>query len=72
MLNPQDLQRLIEIITEEVVAAQRRAVGASSQCACHAVVDDCCPDRLRGVLDAGASRIGLHAAAGRRPAVAQA
>ncbi len=62
MLNPGDLQRLIEIITEEVVAAQRTPPGG--QCACHAVMSDCCPDRLRGVLDAGAARLGLHAAGG--------
>jgi deoxyribose-phosphate aldolase len=64
MLNPNDLQRLVEIITEEVVTAQRRAASHPSQCSCHAVLYDCCPDRLRGVLDAGASRIGLHATGG--------
>src|SRR5882672_6945798 len=64
MLNPGDLQRLVEIITEEVVTAQRRAAAQPSQCSCHAVLYDCCPDRLRGVLDAGASRIGLHATGG--------
>ena len=62
MLNPGDLKRLIEIITEEVMAAQR--AQPAGQCACHAVLYDCCPDRLRGVLDAGAARIGLHAAGG--------
>ena len=60
MLNPQDLQRLVEIITEEVMAAQRGA-GTAGPCACHAVRADCCPDRLRTVLDAGATRLGLHA-----------
>lgn len=60
MLNPQDLQRLVEIITEEVVAAQRTAVTAGP-CACHAVRSDCCPDRLRTMIDAGATRLGLHA-----------
>lgn len=64
MLNPNDLERLVEIITEEVVMAQRRAASPPSQCSCHAVLYDCCPDRLRGVLDAGASRIGLHATGG--------
>src|SRR6187397_3121047 len=64
MLNPNDLQRLVEIITEEVVSAQRRAASQPSQCSCHAVLYDCCPDRLRGVLDAGASRLGLHATGG--------
>jgi deoxyribose-phosphate aldolase len=63
MLNPNDLQRLVELITEEVIAAQtpRQPGGA---CACHAVAADCCPDRLRGVLDAGASRLGMHAPGG--------
>jgi deoxyribose-phosphate aldolase len=70
MLNPQDLQRLVEIITEEVMAAQRRASSAPAQCSCHAVLYDCCPDRIRGVLDAGATRIGLHATGGAAGSVA--
>ena len=70
MLNAQDLQRLVEIITEEVMAAQRRAAASPAQCSCHAVLYDCCPDRLRGVLDAGASRIGLHATGGAAGTVA--
>jgi deoxyribose-phosphate aldolase len=63
VLNPQDLQRLIDIITEEVMAAQARPAAGVS-CACHSVLVDCCPDRLRGVLDAGATRLGLHATGG--------
>jgi deoxyribose-phosphate aldolase len=70
MLNPPDLQRLVEIITEEVMNAQRRASSAPAQCSCHAVLYDCCPDRIRGVLDAGASRIGLHATGGAAGGVA--
>lgn len=70
MLNPQDLQRLVEIITEEVMSAQRRASSAPAQCSCHAVLYDCCPDRIRGVLDAGASRIGLYATGGSAGGVA--
>ena len=34
------------------------------------MLDDCCPDRLRGVLDAGATRLGLHAAGGAAGGVA--
>jgi deoxyribose-phosphate aldolase len=34
------------------------------------VLDDCCPDRLRGVLDAGATRVGLYAAGGAPAGVA--
>jgi deoxyribose-phosphate aldolase len=64
MLNPQDLQRLVEIITEEVMKAQRGGATSPSHCSCHAVLYDCCPDRLRGVIDAGATRIGLHASGG--------
>jgi deoxyribose-phosphate aldolase len=61
-VNPQDLQRLIDIITEEIVAAQ--AHGVSTRCTCHAVISDCCPSRLRGVLEAGATRLGVHAVGG--------
>jgi deoxyribose-phosphate aldolase len=64
VLSPQDLQRLIDIITEEVIAAQAPGAARSSTCACHSVLVDCCPDRLRGVLDAGATRLGLHATGG--------
>ena len=64
MLNPQDLQRLIDIITEEVIAAQARAAGVVAvRLPCRRCID-CCPDRLRGVLDAGATRLGLHATGG--------
>jgi deoxyribose-phosphate aldolase len=65
-----DLQRLIEIVTDEVVAALRGAAGPSGladrtqTCTCHAVLYDCCPDRLRGVLEAGATRLGMHATGG--------
>jgi deoxyribose-phosphate aldolase len=56
-----ELQRLIDLIVSEMALATSRP---KSRCACHSVVDDCCPDRLRGVLDAGATRVGLHAAGG--------
>jgi deoxyribose-phosphate aldolase len=64
-VNPQDLQRLIDIIAEELIAAQGPGAGAiQTRCSCHSVVSDCCPSRLRGVIDAGATRLGLHAAGG--------
>ena len=56
-----DLSRLIALIAEEVLAASRRPVPT---CACHAVAADCCPTRVQGVVDAGAERLGLRAAAG--------
>ncbi len=70
MLNPQDLQRLIDMITEEVLAVQGVRTQSPRQCNCHTVRLDCCPERLRGVLDAGASRIGVHATGGAPDGVA--
>jgi deoxyribose-phosphate aldolase len=62
-----ELQRLIDIIVQEVSAAPFASRG---RCACHSVLDDCCPDRLRGVIDAGATRVGVHASGGAPVAVA--
>ena len=62
-----ELQRLIDVIVAEMAAAGARA---QTRCQCHAVVDDCCPDRLRGVIDAGATRVGVHASGGAPSGVA--
>ena len=61
-MQPPDIQRLIQIIVEEIAAASQ--AQAPSRCDCHSVLYECCPDRLRGVLDAGATRIGLYAGGG--------
>src|SRR5213594_1264190 len=63
----EELQRLIDIIVAEMAVATGRP---RTLCACHAVLDDCCPDRLRGVLDAGATRVGVHARGGAPASVA--
>jgi len=60
-LESADLARLIDIITEEVLLAGR---APAVRCHCHSVIEDCCPARVRGVLDAGAARLGVHAAGG--------
>jgi deoxyribose-phosphate aldolase len=65
-----DIRRLIDIITSEVIAATRQPATIGGTCACHATQIDCCPDRLRGVIDAGATRIGLHATGGAATSVA--
>jgi len=62
-----ELQRLIDLIVSEMALATARP---RARCSCHSVVDDCCPDRLRGVLDAGATRVGLHAVGGAPAGVA--
>jgi len=60
-VNRDELQRIIDVIVQELAGAGTRP---SLRCACHGVLDDCCPDRLSGVLDAGATRVGVHAAGG--------
>lgn len=61
-MQPLDLQRLIQIIVEEIAASE--STPAPARCSCHSLLYECCPDRLRGVLDAGATRLGLHATGG--------
>jgi len=62
-----ELQRLIDIVVAEMAASHLRP---QRRCACHSVLDDCCPDRLRGVIDAGATRVGVHATGGAPAGVA--
>ena len=64
-----DYRRVIELILEELVAA---GAVAPSRCQCHGFTFECCPDRVRGVLDAGATRLGLHARDGGENTVASA
>jgi deoxyribose-phosphate aldolase len=67
-MQPGEIERLIRIVVEEMAAAGRG--GAPTRCGCHAVLYECCPDRIRGILDAGAERIGLHASGGSTGSVA--
>lgn len=62
-----ELQHLVDLIVSELMAARQRP---QSRCACHSVLDDCCPDRLQGVIDAGATRVGLYAGGGAPAGVA--
>lgn len=57
-----ELRRLVDIIVQEIARANLAA--PAGRCSCHAVQADCCPDRLRGVVDAGATRVGVHAIGG--------
>lgn len=56
-----DIKRVIEIILHELAAA---GAVAPARCACHGFAFECCPHQVRGVVEAGASRLGLHAAGG--------
>jgi len=65
-MNQDELRHLIDIIVQEMMAATRPGV----RCQCHGVLDDCCPDRLGGGLDAGATRVGVYATGGAPTGVA--
>jgi deoxyribose-phosphate aldolase len=56
-----DIKRVIDIILQELAAA---GAVAPARCACHGFAFDCCPQQVRGVVAAGAERLGLHAAGG--------
>ena len=56
-----ELQRLINLIVQELSAVP---AVQGQRCSCHSVNSDCCPTRLQGVIDAGASRVGVLAAGG--------
>ncbi len=56
-----DIRRVIDIILQELAAA---GAVAPTRCACHGFAFDCCPGQVSGVVAAGASRLGLHAAGG--------
>ena len=60
-MTPDELRRVVEFVVEKLVAADTRTAVSSATCRCHSVLYDCCPERLQPVLDAGASRLGLHA-----------
>jgi deoxyribose-phosphate aldolase len=60
-MDQNDLRHLIDVIVQEMMSVSARP---QAKCQCHAVLADCCPDRLQGVLDAGATRVGVHASGG--------
>jgi deoxyribose-phosphate aldolase len=63
----EELQRLIDVIVQELSSA---GAQPAVRCSCHSVSQECCPDRLRGVIDAGATRVGIHASGGAPTGVA--
>ncbi len=68
-ISARDVDLLIRLIIEELGAAGT-AAAAPTRCSCHAYLYECCPERLKGVLDAGATRIGVHASGGAADGVA--
>src|SRR3954470_6094757 len=66
-MTTEELKRLVDVIVSELAAPARHG---AVRCGCHGVLDDCCPDRLRPVIDAGATRVGVHALGGAPSGVA--
>ena len=66
---PFDLERLIQIIVEELAASGTGK--APIRCNCHSVLYECCPSRVAPVVEAGATRLGLHAVGGGAGSVAR-
>jgi deoxyribose-phosphate aldolase len=67
-MGPVDLERLIQIIVVEMAAAG--GGRAPVRCSFHSVLSDCCPSRVAPVVEAGATRLGLHAVGGGAGSVA--
>jgi deoxyribose-phosphate aldolase len=67
-MGPVELERLIQIIVEEMAAAGGGRPPA--KCSCHSVLYECCPSRVAPVVEAGATRLGLHAGGGAAGSVA--
>src|SRR5262245_26557280 len=61
-MSPLDLERLIQIIVEEMAATDGGRPPV--RCHCHSVLYECCPNRVTPVVEAGATRLGLHASGG--------
>src|SRR5690606_28781329 len=57
-MDPASVRRVVEIVLEETA---RIPAASPGPCRCHGVPAACCPDRIRPVNDAGASRAGLQA-----------
>jgi deoxyribose-phosphate aldolase len=54
-----ELRRLVRTIVEDIAATESLRLGG--YCRCHSVLVECCPERVRPVLEAGATRLGLRA-----------
>ena len=54
-----DFERLVEQITDVIVARLNGGAGEDGACGCGSTCFNRCPERMQRVLDAGASRIGV-------------
>jgi deoxyribose-phosphate aldolase len=54
-----DFERLVEQITDVIVARLNGEQGADGACECESACFNRCPERMQRIVDAGAARIGL-------------
>jgi deoxyribose-phosphate aldolase len=59
-----DLEQLTDVITDAVMSRLGEAPGP--QCRCHQLREGQCPDRIRPLVESGATRFGFHASAPHR------
>jgi deoxyribose-phosphate aldolase len=70
-MTPDEVRRIVDVVLEELGSGSGGQVRPGvTTCPCHAVLYECCPHRVGGVLQAGASRLGLHASGGPAGSVA--
>jgi deoxyribose-phosphate aldolase len=63
MFTHNDLEQLTESITQTILAKLGGLEGSEQTCGCHQMGDNLCPELVQGLVDGGADRLGLHAAA---------
>jgi len=61
MISKQELDALTESITRSILARLEAEQVAAPACTCHGLANGQCPNLIRGLVDGGAERLGLHA-----------
>jgi len=61
MISQKELDALTEAITSSILARLEADQLAEHACSCHGMTTSRCPNLIRGLVDGGAERLGLHA-----------
>jgi deoxyribose-phosphate aldolase len=61
MISKEELDALTEAITRSILARLESEQLAEHACSCHGMATSRCPNLIRGLVDGGAERLGLHA-----------
>jgi deoxyribose-phosphate aldolase len=61
MISREELDALTEAITRSILARLESEQAAELACSCHGTAASRCPNLIRGLVDGGAERLGLHA-----------